>query len=95
MSKGDLAALRATVRGRVQGVGFRFFVEREANALGLTGFVRNRPDGSVEVVAEGDRAALDALLRELHDGPRMAIVEGVNATWKAASGAYASFGVLT
>ena len=93
MSEGDLAALRAIVRGRVQGVGFRFFVEREANALGLTGFVRNRPDDSVEVLAEGGRVALEALLRALRHGPRIALVEAVAVTWEAASGGYASFGV--
>ncbi|MBX3028559.1 MAG: acylphosphatase [Chloroflexi bacterium] len=61
--------LEATVRGRVQGVGFRWFVQRTAERLGLAGWVANRPDRSVEVVAEGDRAALDALLAALHDGP--------------------------
>jgi acylphosphatase len=59
----------AEVRGRVQGVGFRWFVRREARALGLTGRVRNEPDGSVRVEAEGPREDLDRLAEELRAGP--------------------------
>jgi acylphosphatase len=61
--------LTATVHGYVQGVGFRGFVRREATRLGLTGYVRNVPDGSVEVVAEGSVGSLDALARALRSGP--------------------------
>jgi len=69
--------LDASVRGRVQGVGFRFFVLREANYLGLTGYVANERDGSVHVVAEGPVAVLDELLARLRDGPPASIVERV------------------
>jgi len=70
-------AYRYVVRGRVQGVGYRYFVLRQAGALGVSGFARNLPDGAVEVLAEGGEAALadfEALLRE---GPAFAEVAGV------------------
>ncbi|MCL6553967.1 MAG: acylphosphatase [Firmicutes bacterium] len=60
------------VRGRVQGVGFRFFVARHARELGLAGWVRNLPDGRVELVAEGPQAAVDALLALAEPDPRVA-----------------------
>jgi acylphosphatase/ubiquinone/menaquinone biosynthesis C-methylase UbiE len=86
--------LEATVRGRVQGVGFRFFVERQANALGLAGSVRNLPDGStVEVLAEGEPEELYALLADLHRGPRHAAVESVEVSWGAARGGLPGFGI--
>ncbi|HVK05649.1 MAG TPA: acylphosphatase [Armatimonadaceae bacterium] len=77
--------LTALVHGRVQGVGYRFFAHHAANGLPIAGgFVRNLPDGTVEVQAEAaDRAALEQLLRELHEGPTTAHVEGVDATWEA------------
>ncbi len=65
------------VRGRVQGVGFRWFVEREAHTLGIAGWVRNRADGSVEVLAQGTREQLFALRAKLHEGPRAARVDEV------------------
>jgi acylphosphatase len=73
----QVRALHAEVRGRVQGVGFRWFVVREAAALGLRGYARNRPDGSVEVVAAGDAASLDRLVARLRVGPPAAAVEVV------------------
>ena len=76
--------LRAIVRGRVQGVGFRAWTERAARQFGVRGGrVRNLPDGAVEVEAEApDRARLDGLLRALHVGPASARVEGVDAHWE-------------
>jgi len=65
------------VEGRVQGVGFRFFVEDAAKELGLKGYVRNRADGRVEVYAVGERDALARLREQLEAGPRAARVEGV------------------
>jgi acylphosphatase len=65
------------VRGRVQGVGFRWFVQRAGRHLGLGGHVRNLPDGSVEVHARGPAAALEALERALGDGPPSARVDAV------------------
>ncbi len=68
---------RYLVRGRVQGVGFRWFVVQEGERLGLVGVVRNLRDGSVEVLAEGNMEALAELERALREGPRGAIVRGV------------------
>lgn len=68
---------RWLVRGQVQGVGFRWFVAGEAERLGLGGFVRNLPDGTVEVVSQGPDAALETLESHLHRGPSHARVEGV------------------
>lgn len=79
-------ALHAVVRGRVQGVGFRMFVERRAEALGLAGWVRNLPNGNVETWAEGDEGALQAFLADLHKGPALARVTNVDVAWEAPKG---------
>jgi len=78
--------LHAVVRGDVQGVGFRYFVQRRAQQLGLKGWVRNNDDGSVELVAEGEREGLEQLKRALQEGPRMARVDRVDTRWSAATG---------
>jgi acylphosphatase len=70
-------ARRFVVRGRVQGVGFRWFVEREAHILGLAGWVRNNPDSSVEVLAVGSRDQISGLRSRLRQGPRAARVDDV------------------
>ena len=85
--------LRAVVRGDVQGVGFRYFVEREARRLGLSGWVRNRPDGTVECEAEGERVQLDLLRQALQRGPVAARVDAVDATWSKARGLHREFTV--
>jgi acylphosphatase len=89
----DRTALRAIVHGRVQGVGFRYFVLEVATGLGLTGYVRNRPDGSVEVEAEGSRDSLELLLAELRRGPSLSHVERVAESWSEAASAFTGFGV--
>jgi acylphosphatase len=84
--------LRALIRGRVQGVGFRFFVEAQAIELGLKGFVRNLSNGTgVEVVAEGQISDLETLLSALRQGPPLAYVERVDVSWAAATGDYTGF----
>ncbi len=85
--------LRAVVHGRVQGVGFRWFVSRRAEEHGLGGAVRNLPDGSVEVIAEGSRAALEAFLDELRAGPQRARVERVDEVWSEGPGSPRGFGI--
>jgi acylphosphatase len=65
------------VRGRVQGVGFRWYVEREASVLGIVGWVRNNPDGAVEVLATGTREQINALHEKLRMGPRAARVDDI------------------
>jgi acylphosphatase len=71
-------ALHVVVRGRVQGVGFRWFVRERARRLGLAGWVRNRDDGSVEVHAEGEPDALHRLRQDLCSGPAGAKVSGLD-----------------
>ena len=73
----DLQARRFLVRGRVQGVGFRWFVEREAHLLAIAGWVRNNADGSVEVLAIGTREQLFGFRSKLREGPRAARVDRV------------------
>lgn len=73
-----MMARRFLVRGRVQGVGFRWFVEREARTLGIAGWVRNNADGAVEVFAQGTRDQLSALREQLQRGPRAARVDDVD-----------------
>ena len=75
--------LEALVRGRVQGVGFRWFVVREAERLGLQGWVANEADGSVRVVAEGGRSDLDHLAERLSVGPSGAHVVDVSLHWSS------------
>ena len=94
MSNEERARLVALVRGRVQGVGYRMFAIRHGQALGLSGYVRNLPDHrTVEVVAEGPRAALEKLLAQLRRGPYGARVEAVDTTWGPAQGGLDSFDV--
>jgi acylphosphatase len=72
-----VAAYRYVVAGRVQGVGYRYFVMRQAEALGVSGYARNRPGGSVEVVAEADEAVLADFEARLREGPSFAEVTSV------------------
>ena len=73
----DVQTRKFVVRGRVQGVGFRWFVEREARTLGISGWVRNNSDGSVEVLASGTQEQLFGLRSRLQQGPRAARVDSV------------------
>lgn len=85
--------LHATVRGRVQGVGFRASAATEARRLGLTGWVRNKLDGDVEVMAEGADGDADAFLAWLRKGPSLAHVTGVDPEWLAPTGDGVTFEV--
>ena len=84
-------ARRFIVRGRVQGVGFRWFVEREAHILGIAGWVRNNHDGSVEVLAQGSRDQLSGLHSRLREGPRAARVDSVEVSDASAVPGITSF----
>lgn len=79
----EIQELHALVRGRVQGVGFRYFVVREGSALGLRGYARNKDNGDVEVVAQGARPTLERLLAALWRGPSAASVHDVRTTWQS------------
>jgi acylphosphatase len=83
--------LEATVRGVVQGVGFRWFVVRRASDLALTGWASNQSDGSVRIVAEGPPEALDQLVRHLNDGPSGAHVQSVESARAPATAEFTSF----
>jgi acylphosphatase len=85
--------LHVVIHGDVQGVGFRYFITRHAQARGLKGWVRNRSDGGVELVAEGERSDLDELLRTARQGPSHARVAGVDAQWSEAKGGLEPFGL--
>ncbi len=94
-SASDLASLHAMVYGYVQGVFFRAFVLEHADALGLTGCVRNvRQPAAVEVHAEGERSALERLLNRLHQGPPGARVERVEVRWGDYEGKLAYFRIV-
>lgn len=75
-----MLAHRLRIHGRVQGVGFRAFVYREARLMEIDGWVRNRRDGTVEALAWGDAAAIDDLLMRIEEGPRYGRVERVDVT---------------
>ncbi len=91
-AQGNIERLSATVIGRVQGVGFRWWVRTAADRLGLTGWIMNGPDErSVELVAEGSKAAIAELERLLHHGPPGSVVERVDAIRSPASGGYGRF----
>ena len=88
-----ISAAHIIVSGDVQGVFFRANTVTEATMLGLKGWVRNLPDGSVEVLAEGTRSALEKLLEWCSRGPAGASVSGLKSEWLAASGKFADFSV--
>ena len=89
----DLASVQAIVYGRVQGVFFRAFVSRQATELGLAGYVRNTPERTVEVQAEGERNKLEKLIEHLKVGPPAAKVEKVAINWSDYDGNYSSFSI--
>ena len=83
--------VRAIVEGRVQGVFFRYTTCQQADRLGITGWVMNRRDGNVEIVAEGTKEAVDTLVQWCHHGPSGAQVTSVRITNEPVSGEFASF----
>ena len=84
--------LHLVIHGRVQGVFFRDSMRREAQRLGVAGWVRNRSDGAVEAVVQGESVAVDAIVRWAHHGPEFAQVERVDI--EPADGAYTGFEIL-
>jgi acylphosphatase len=85
--------LHAFVSGTVQGVSFRYYTMQEARQLGLNGFVRNLPDGRVEVKAEGDRETLEALVTFLYRGSPGASVRNVDVEWLEAENSFTAFDI--
>jgi len=81
------------IKGRVQGVFFRYETQSVAQSLGLVGWVRNRLDGSVEVVAEGEKEKLEELVKWCHNGPPLARVDSVEVQWEEPTGEFKNFSI--
>jgi acylphosphatase len=90
---GGRSAAEIVVQGRVQGIGYRAYVQRKAAQLGLAGYVMNLRNGSVRVRAEGSRDVIEELIRDLHKGPPLACIEHLVVTWRPPTGKFTSFRV--
>jgi acylphosphatase len=86
-----LSRVHVFVSGRVQGVAYRYFVERRAAEIPVTGWVRNLRDGRVEIMAEGEKADLESFLGFLRQGPRMANIDDLDIFWEDYRGEYEDF----
>jgi len=89
-----LKQLHMVVRGRVQGVYFRASAQREARRLGVCGWIRNRADGALEIVAEGEEAAVRDLHGWAQKGPSAARVDKVDTRWRSYVGEYSDFRIM-
>lgn len=85
--------VRVCLKGRVQGVGFRFFAQRRANFYGLEGYVRNLADGSVEVVAAGEGEKLESFVEELREGPSASLVRDCQVEWMEVPETFVGFSI--
>jgi acylphosphatase len=90
----DSLRVRLIIEGRVQGVWFRDSARRQATGLGVTGWVRNRPEGSVEVLAEGPQEGINALIAWCHTGPTAARVDRVRKEYEPWAGEFPSFEIV-
>ena len=90
-SSSGIAGVHVVIAGQVQGVGFRFFAQARAANRGLRGYVRNLPDGRVEVLATGAREALEALVQDLRQGPPASRVKSCLVDWQEAPEPFADF----
>ena len=90
----ELVRVHVFIDGRVQGVAYRFFAEKQANRLGLTGWVRNLADGRVEVLAEGPAAEIETFLDRLRGGPSLAHVDQFEVRREQATGEFVSFEIV-
>jgi len=88
----DIVRVHVWVRGRVQAVGFRMFVESAARSLNVTGWVRNVGRDVVEAIAEGERANVEALIEQMKQGPRGARVDEARVEWEDVKGEFSEFG---
>jgi acylphosphatase len=93
MKKLPVKAVSARLKGRVQGVAFRYYAKNEADSLGLSGWVRNNSDGSVEVWAEGTEDNLNIFLDWLARGPSHARIDSLQKDWQPPAGKYKTFSV--
>ncbi len=88
-----MPTLHLVITGRVQGVGFRYFTQDAAQALQLSGWVRNQADGSVEILAEGPEATLKTLIERLRQGPPLSRVEQILENWQAPAAETSRFSI--
>ena len=88
------ARAHITIHGKVQGVFFRDFVNKTANALGIKGWVRNTPQGSVEIIAEGEKSKLEKLISECKKGPQYSSVEKVLIKWGKPTNQFNNFKII-
>jgi acylphosphatase len=86
--------VQVIIRGRVRGVFFRAATQREAKRLGISGWVRNRPDGSIELVAEGEEEAIKEMISWAQHGPSGARVEDVDVRWRSYAGEFSDFRIV-
>ena len=89
-----LVRARLKVKGGVQGVGYRAWTRRTAESLGLTGWVRNLPDGAVEILAEGDKEQVEELVKCTHVGPPSSQVDEVDVLFETFTGEFAGFEIV-
>ena len=87
-------AVKIIIKGRVQGVSYRYFTLRQAQTFNIFGWVRNEPDGDVKVYAEGDRESLDQFINYLKKGPSFSHVDDVSLNWEAEDKSYHEFNIL-
>ena len=90
----DIQRIEVFISGKVQMVMFRDFTKRKAETLGITGEVMNMTDGCVKVIAEGERSALEKLLKKLRKGPFLARVNSVDISWLPATGEFETFSLV-
>lgn len=85
---------RIFVSGFVQGVGFRHFIRSKAKELGLTGWAKNLPDGSVEVLVQGEKSSIEQLIKQCKKGPFLSEVEKIDMRWEDSKEKFASFDII-
>ena len=87
----EILTVNLTISGKVQGVGFRYFVLRQAQELGITGWVSNKPNGDVEALAQGEKADLEQFIAKVKEGPSFSSVDDVILNWEDGQENYTSF----
>ena len=90
----DTLTVNMKITGKVQGVGFRYFVLRQAQDLGIKGWVRNKPNGDVEALAQGEKVDLEQFIAKAKEGPSFSRVEGVSLNWVNEAEQYFSFEII-
>lgn len=91
--QGNLKRIHIVVYGEVQGVFFRAFLKKTADSLGIKGWARNKPNGTVEAVAEGSKEQLDKFLEKCSKGPQMADVLEIRRAWEEPTGEFTDFSI--